>query len=82
MAENFLLYSEVTPQLSPAEHAWFQDQLQVVYLVGGSARPRASGRSRISAGRLPSQPRAGRIALTCEKPWPCSGSLARSAATP
>jgi hypothetical protein len=35
MADNFLLFSEVTPQLSQEEYAWFHDQLQTVYIVDG-----------------------------------------------
>ena len=35
MADNYLLFSEVTPQLSRTEYDWFQHQLQKIYVVQG-----------------------------------------------
>jgi hypothetical protein len=35
MANNYLLLSEATPQLTLDELAWFRGQLETVYVIGG-----------------------------------------------
>ena len=41
MANNYLLFSEATPRLKPQELAWFRQQLEMVYVVGGKDVPKA-----------------------------------------